>query len=290
MADGSPRPTVVFVHVPKTAGTTLKGVLAAQYRRVHDVPGRSAVESIERFRQLDPEERSAVDLVMGHLTLGLHDALPRGCDYLTFLRNPVEQVMSGFHQIRRNPRNPLHNALLVEADSPEAYIDFQRKWGIDNLQTRHLAGVAPHVRPEADAVDFDLEGDRYREIARQNIETHIRLTFLTEMFDEALIILKHTLGWRRKPFYQRQNVGEADRAPTRLLPRDLVSRIERANRHDVELYEFAKAHYAKLRETHAQVLQRELGEFRRQNQRRRFAGQIGSIRRRVARLTGHHTR
>jgi hypothetical protein len=79
-------------------------------------------------------------------------------------------------------------------------------------------------------------------MAKRNLEKHFAIVGLTEQFDETLILLRRSLGWRRVPFYIRQNATK-----NRLLKDDLstevLNAIKRYNELDMELYEYARERF-----------------------------------------------
>jgi hypothetical protein len=89
--------TLLFVHVPKTAGTTLRVVIEQQYLGQgllviqHDIPGERA-----RFAAMGEQEKRALRAVFGHMCWGWHEHLATGQPYAyaTMLRDPVERVLS----------------------------------------------------------------------------------------------------------------------------------------------------------------------------------------------------
>src|SRR5690349_20650120 len=91
--------TLIFLHIPKTAGISLRQVL------INNTPGPAfriihPISDVERLAALPESERAALELVDGHLYYGIHSLLPRPCRYMTMLRDPVEQVLSLYSFIR----------------------------------------------------------------------------------------------------------------------------------------------------------------------------------------------
>src|SRR5262245_21353372 len=91
--------TLLLMHIPKTAGTSTRWIAEQQYPvgTIHQLyPGHEPqiVALVEAARLRD----SAV--VMGHFRFGLHDRLPGGGRYVTFLRNPIDQVISHYHHLQ----------------------------------------------------------------------------------------------------------------------------------------------------------------------------------------------
>ena len=54
--DGTEDKVLLFLHIPKTAGTTLNSIIHKQYAPevIYNVAGPDLAKSIEKFKTLDP--------------------------------------------------------------------------------------------------------------------------------------------------------------------------------------------------------------------------------------------
>jgi len=88
--------TVIFVHLPKCAGSTLNRILLRQYKlsETYALAGRSVRDSFLELKRLPEEKKGGIRLLYGHMHFGLHEHLPQPCVYFTLLRDPVERVIS----------------------------------------------------------------------------------------------------------------------------------------------------------------------------------------------------
>ena len=80
----SHRPPLIFLHLPKTAGMTMRSVLAGRYPAGRTfVIGNDINGDIQRLTDRPEVERHRLDLLMGHMSHGLHELLrDRGADFL----------------------------------------------------------------------------------------------------------------------------------------------------------------------------------------------------------------
>lgn len=230
----SPEGTVLFVHVPKTAGSTLNWILRWQYRRDERCVLRRIFTRLdlplEEYANLLPERREKLRIISAHMAFGLHDHIPGATTYVSILREPAARVVSAYYHMRRQRSHPLHEQATA-LDLPQflasgVYLDG------DNGQVRRLSGVG-------DAVGFGECGQDALELALRNVHDHFAFVGLTERFDESLLILREKLGWTL-PFYLRQNTGR-NRPHDAALPAQVRRAVERHNELDSALYAHVQA-------------------------------------------------
>ena len=91
--------TLFFLHIPKAAGSTFSGILSMQYRgaRVFDVARGNGAD----FREMSLDQKLGYDLVRGHFFYGLHKGIDKPSKYATFVRNPIERLVSLYYHDRR---------------------------------------------------------------------------------------------------------------------------------------------------------------------------------------------
>ena len=81
---------LVFLHVPKTAGTTVTKVLASQFSKDDIAP----VANAQELAQLDDEQLLQYRFFAGHFDPGRFRALPGESQFITVLRDPWQRVLS----------------------------------------------------------------------------------------------------------------------------------------------------------------------------------------------------
>ncbi len=232
---------VIFLHLPKTAGSTINAILARQYprRQRYVINPVRAGHSEDRFRKLPEDRRARVRLLRGHFMYGMHRWMPRQCVYFTFLRSPVARAMSVYRYISQNPVHPRH--ALGKGLSPEEFLADDRLHPA-NVQTRAIAG--PRVADE-DLLDT----------AKANLDAHFAVAGLAERFDESLLLLQDALGWkdiRYRPRNTSRKAPDGARAPTGPSA-EVKALVARRETLDVELYDWVAgrfdAHVAGLGES-----------------------------------------
>ncbi|MGH8067121.1 MAG: hypothetical protein ACRERE_18170 [Candidatus Entotheonellia bacterium] len=89
---------------------------------------------------------------------------------------------------------------------------------------------------------------------------HFAVVGLTERFDETLILLRRSLGWRRFPFYIRQNTTK-NRLLKDNLSTEVLKAIKRYNELDMELYEYVRERFDESVDYQGTDFSRELRAF-----------------------------
>src|SRR5882672_5988314 len=235
---------VAFLHIPKTAGTTLNAILARQYApdETHEIMMRGMswlrprptlvpkpLISFSKIRRLKSSLRHGrtVRMIHGHFDLSIKRVLPDDVRLFTFLRDPVERAISHYYHYRRQSGDPIHP--LAMSSTLEEWVGDRGLVEMDNGQTRRLAG------------EMNLPCGRVTqallERAKSNLARNFAVVGLTERFEESLILLQRAFGWVLHRFALRKVGGDRVR-------RDEVSGatlkvIRDCNRYDLDLYRFA---------------------------------------------------
>lgn len=218
-----PEPVDFFIHVPKTAGTTMLRIIEDRYP-----PG-----AVESLYLVPPEEAAAriakigtgTRIVAGHVDYGYSAHFPGTFRAFAMLREPVERALSLFYFVKREPSHPSHQAVL---DGKISIEEMSREQG--GMQARFIAGYSP-TEPVDDAALLAQ--------AKESLAQKLAVFGLTERFDETLLLLTQALGWPLRG-YARKNVTK--KRPSReATDPALLAAIRETSGVDLALYEFARA-------------------------------------------------
>jgi hypothetical protein len=253
------KPIVLFLHLPKTAGVTLRQIVVRNYRphsveTVSDIVGHRE-PALPTLPEIDEAVSEETQIIQGHMVFGWHTVLPRPATYFTFLREPVERVISQYHHIKRGPAWTLHELVRTENVSLHEYATSERFLGQDNLQTRLLAGRKLLTEPCTSEM---------LERAKCHLREHFTVVGLTERFDESLILLKRQFGWRLV-LYRKRNVRRVSQADE-VVDQATRQSIAGANAFDLELYEYARQLFEQQLANQRSDYQVEVEAFRRVNE------------------------
>jgi Galactose-3-O-sulfotransferase len=230
------KPTLIFLHIPKTAGTTLNRIIDREYgpSTVFSTYGPRSREVMTEFIEMSEAQRSSIRVLRGHEFFGTHEFFRPPVTYFTVLRDPVDRIVSHYHYVRRSPQHRFHRTVTSQNMSLKDYVCCMTAKELNNGQARLLSG-----QKLDEHFDFGQCSDELLEIAKKNLEKHFTLVGLTERFDETLILLKRSLGWRRFPVYIKKNVTQ-NRPLKDSLSTEVLNAIKRYNELDIELYAYTR--------------------------------------------------
>jgi hypothetical protein len=190
-ADALTRPgPLAFMHVPKTAGTSVLDIL-----RMNSATGRLAL-----YYPPDHVDRpdGPIETVAGHIWCGYHQEL--GFDsarYFTFVRDPLTRAISHVYFEMKSYSHLLPD---LEARGVRHAILVNKAWYYDNVFVRTFSGV--HRK-----VPFGELGRDALDRARANIERHFFFIGEQEHFRADLRRLARILGWRLPGGAPRKVIG-----------------------------------------------------------------------------------
>jgi Galactose-3-O-sulfotransferase len=269
-------PTVIFLHIGKTAGTTMRRVLRRQFpasktllirnraikRRDPDAEGLRREQTLAFFAEMPEAERARARLILAHTVFGLHEHVPRPSTYITMLRDPVNLTISQYHYVARNPNHPLHAEATADGVTLASYATSGRALEFDNSQVRAISG---DLDTPFGACTSDM-----LERAKRHIEERFSFVGITERFDESLVLLRRTFAWK-PPYYVAANVTPASRKEA--VTPETRALLEDLNALDRQLYGWADARFSETIAA-APGFERELAAFRRGNQRYQPIGKL----------------
>lgn len=232
-----------FLHIPKTAGSTLNYIIKNNYRerareiRWHWTTWLSKEELRDRLRKLDLSDSK---LIHGHFVYGIHELVEKDdSKYVAFVRDPLSKALSGYYHIKRDTKANFHADYA--SGSVDGYLLDDRILENDNSLTRRLSGVG-------DGVPYGKVTKIHFNEAIENINKRFVSVGITEQFDESIELFRK-LGVISKVYYWRQNVGSKRSANDREKPSEsTVKRFREQNRLDYQLYTYCVEQFGKQKE------------------------------------------
>ena len=227
----SAQPTVLFVHIMKTGGQTVKGIASRHYS-LNQITFIQSDTYISEFAQLSLEQRAQPRLLLGHMPYGIHAQMPRPHRYVTMLRDPIERTISHYYFMRRDPTSYMHEAVKDNNWSLADYLRHSHDHMMDNCQVRALSGVW-------NTVAIGELTDEMLAMACDNLRTQFAVVGLTERFDESLLLMQQVLGWPYV-YYRRKINVTVNRPKSQSLDPETLKIIQRRNQLDQQLYKVAQ--------------------------------------------------
>lgn len=202
-----------FLHIPKTGGTSINRLLEKHGRTIH----------IGDFANVP--DLSGADYVTGHMPAGLC------ARNFTFLRHPVDRVISDWHYIQRS-RHPLRDRCASLAD----YLDCRDTFMNDNGMVRRLAR---YDWAETSHPPFWWQRIPHGQVTREHLEQAkqtLDACFFVGLFDrfaDDVARLAIYLGWQtvEAPHLNASTYSEE--------PQAIRDRIAERHALDLELYDYA---------------------------------------------------
>lgn len=260
--DGKTEEAAIFLHLPKTAGTTVNRLIEWEYRlsEMYSIDPVLFKWSAAHLRKLPPERLKKIRMFKGHMLFGLHEVLVQPATYITVLRDPVDRVISAFYFMRSYKLHPLYWKLRRENWTLE---DFVHRYQRENVQAKVIAGS-----------DYDAPCTReIVERGKQNLRSHFSVVGLSERLEESLALMKLRFGWRLSS-YSSFNVTR--RRPKKGdLPKATLDLIREKNAFDIELYECGREIFEDAVKRNATEVKRIASEL--EAARMRSQGSFGAL-------------
>ncbi len=246
---------LIFLHLPRTGGTTLRDILSNQYPENETFENKTLLDTDRNFNDNNINEMSQYKLIKGHVYFGIHNYISKPCKYFAMMRDPVERTISAYNYIKKRNNHPFH--VLANELELKDFVESGKNIMVNNGQTRLIAGRETSLN-----VPFDDIDESHLELAKINIDDHFILIGFTERYDETVLLMKHLMNWDT-PYYSIANAVKRERKTDEMDP-STIDIIKHYNQLDIDLYDFAKKKFDDTWKNFPAV-QEELDRFKLQN-------------------------
>ena len=230
---------ILFMHIPKTAGTSVRHTLDAVYGPherafVYEGSRLDGAIGLHELEQLPDDQRLGLQLVLGHFPFGLHRMFPGRPRYVTMMRGPVDRVMSlYFHYKHRLAPPPGSREAVQHADIRENELSLE-DWAFDPARLEADNGMVRQLLGHP-GVAHGACTEAMLEEAVANIDEHFDAVLIRGFMRDSMEILSRVIG-RDLPAPTRANVNPERPTVDSLEPR-LRRRLWELNELDARLFE-----------------------------------------------------
>jgi hypothetical protein len=219
---------VYYLHIAKSAGTTLRWLLEGQYVPPAAMYVYSAADRV-RFARLRSSARAHIRCFSTNAPLGAYPDLQARLQLITVLREPVSRVLSLYAYRKAHPTfrgHAIHTLPMLD------YFELMASEHEDNAQVRLLSGQGYQGDVNAGSL----------ERAKVNLQAACAAFGLQERFQESLVLFGRVFGWGRMPYVTRNTASPL--TLDHMLDITVRAHIEAQHRWDRELYAYAQAQFA----------------------------------------------
>lgn len=241
----------LFHHIPKTAGSTLRGILETLF----DKDEICDAETVQELNHLSSSQLRKLKFFAGHFSYGAINKFLSDAVWITFLREPNERIISQYFNhinykripdqwINRINNNPEWKSYMneIQGCSLEEWVLLDNKHSNSITCNRQTQAFLPQdLRTKVD--DWSIYDKDLIEVAKKNLIDQFHFFGIQEFFDLSLNLFSITFGL---PSYVNldsfsTNINSKKKFGSKYkIDQDLSKKIKSRNLMDWELYSFAK--------------------------------------------------
>jgi hypothetical protein len=246
---------LLFLHIPKTAGTSVHNVLHRHFSKKEQLEINVFAEG-KNLENFSKEYLDELRLVRGHFSFGEHRVFGDvKFEYTTMLREPVDRCVSHYYynlaeqDKKKKPGGRRINVSLKELCERGDFLF------VDNAQVRFLSG---NPKVAIGSVTREM-----MEEAWNNLQKHFPVIGIQEQFDAYILMLcdRYELNL---PYYRKQRVNKGRKAVAE-LDEETRRAVAARNILDIELYERVKKKVMDEIESKGEGFQNRIKKFKKRN-------------------------
>jgi hypothetical protein len=192
---------VLFLHIPKSGGSTLLNLFQANYSSrdllvMYDARYNQPFKFKYQFSEIRPRARYHTRCIVGHFSYGIDryiagEGYSRDWKYVSVLRNPLDRVFSDYLHLRRVNRWPecRHIRKMSFSDFLTSGI-----WpDANNGQVRRLCGL----ETECCTIGYGEVNRSHLQLAYHNIANDFLFVGTLNEFDYSIFRIGKALSWNQ---------------------------------------------------------------------------------------------
>lgn len=221
---------IIYQHIPKTAGNSLSTLIRRQFdRKKQFICGTDGV--LNDFIALPQKNKDNIELLIGHVDYGIHKYFNNDSLYFTFLRDPVERVLSHYYFIKERSTHRYHQYALT-MDIVQ-FLKHGIRPRMNNCMVRMLSGI--------DAEYGKCTSDHVK-TAMGNLENHYAFVGFISNMEGYVQRLCERLNFEFRPI---PVINQTKIRPNiKDVSPEVIDEIKKYNSQDIELYHQAYQKYS----------------------------------------------
>lgn len=240
----SPGDQLCFIHIMKTAGSTLTPLLDAKFHLQAICPSPAYLEEINPAAKPGLGVEAIADLmttysfIRGNFSYREIAPYVKRPVYLTMIRHPIDRVISFYEYIKRIKEPPKREdtraayEVLRDASSGSLldFVCYPHPIVQESVSNHQMRQLAP-------AIDASLSDEEQFILAQKTLDSFAWVG-VTERFQDSLFLLSYIFGWY--PIVEYANLKVApDRPQPTELDAETLDALMQCNQLDLKLYEQA---------------------------------------------------
>lgn len=219
---------ILFDHIPKCGGTSLKAYLSSQYPKwkIFLIIDQKSIES---FKNMPKDKRLQYDLIQGHSANKLIDYVHPDTLKITMLRDPIDRIISHYYYVKRTKFHYLHKLVLDNDISLEDYVN------LDNNITGELRNYYTVRFSELSIQEVEDDPKYSIQLALNNIQLKYDIIGFLDNYDAFMRKLIKAASVNNKYRTIKKNVTN-DRPKRTEISEKARLNIREMNKLDIEFY------------------------------------------------------
>lgn len=230
-----------FLHIPKTAGTSLRTFLESRFDLSKVCPALVMPALLPK----PPSELSQYQLFCGHHGLYINTLLRRKPVTLTVMRDPIARTVSHYRHLQATKEDWLHERVKNKTFEefvcgewgPVELLNFQTRYLVfDDIQEDYFGHSRLRVH-DMDGLIHKYSDPSLVEKAKRRLDQFAAVG-IQERFNDFLKLLSFTFGWSPTQTFHTYNKAKVLFDESSITPK-AMARIKELTEIDQQVYEYA---------------------------------------------------